>query len=218
MILNMKPLNRIKIEWSPEFAYAIGLLVTDGSLSKDGRHINFSSKDLELIETFKNCLQLKNTIGRKGSGSVKDKRYYQIQFGDVNFYRFLLEIGLSPAKSKIIAAIEVPDEYFFDFLRGHFDGDGSCYSYFDPRWKNSYMFYLTFGSASKKHIDWLRAKIQLLSGVFGHLVGGKSRVCYEIRYAKRESLELIKKIYYKNGLPALGRKHLKIQQYLRKIH
>ena len=68
----MKRLNLVKIEWSPEFAYAIGLLVTDGSLSKDGRHINFSSKDLDLIETFMACLQLKNKISRKGSGSVKE--------------------------------------------------------------------------------------------------------------------------------------------------
>ena len=45
----MKRLSRIKIEWSPEFAYAIGLIVTDGSLSKDGRHINFSSKDLPCL-------------------------------------------------------------------------------------------------------------------------------------------------------------------------
>lgn len=187
----MKRLNPIKIEWSPEFAYAIGLLVTDGSLSKDGRHINFTSKDGELVETFKDCLGLKNTVGRKGSGSVKEKRYYQVQFGDINFYRFLLGIGLSPTKSKTIGEIDVPDKYFFDFLRGHFDGDGSCYSYFDPRWKNSFMFYVVFASASKRHIDWLREKIQLLAGLKGHLVGGKSKVCYEIRYAKRESLALI---------------------------
>ena len=45
----MKRLNRVKTEWSPEFAYAIGLLVTDGSLSKDGRHINFSSMDLPCL-------------------------------------------------------------------------------------------------------------------------------------------------------------------------
>ena len=190
-MLVMKRLNRVKIEWSPEFAYAIGLLVTDGSLSKDGRHINFSYKDLELIETFMACLQLKNKISRKASGSVKEKKYYQVQFGDVNFYRFLLGIGLTPAKSKTIAVIDVPDEYFFDFLRGHFDGDGSCYSYFDPRWKNSYMFYLTFASASKKHIDWLRLKIIKLAGVYGHLVGGKSKVCYELRFAKGESLQLL---------------------------
>gem|GEM_PF-6676481 len=45
----MKPLGKVKIQWSPEFAYVIGLLTTDGNLSPDGRHINFTSKDRELV-------------------------------------------------------------------------------------------------------------------------------------------------------------------------
>ena len=54
----MKPLNKTKIKWSPDFAYAVGLLTTDGSLSKDGRHISFTSKDLQLAKLFKKCLKL----------------------------------------------------------------------------------------------------------------------------------------------------------------
>lgn len=48
----MKPMNKVKIKWSPEFAYAIGLLVTDGSLSKDGIHIDFTSNDKEQLVNF----------------------------------------------------------------------------------------------------------------------------------------------------------------------
>lgn len=40
----MKPQGK-PITWSPEIAYAVGLLTTDGSLSIDGRHIDFTSKD-----------------------------------------------------------------------------------------------------------------------------------------------------------------------------
>ena len=47
-----KPKGKVKIEWSPDFAYAIGLITTDGNLSPDGRHVNFTSKDLELIKNF----------------------------------------------------------------------------------------------------------------------------------------------------------------------
>ena len=49
--------------WSPELAYAIGLIATDGNLSKDGRHISFRSSDLEQIKNFQRCLQLSNKIG-----------------------------------------------------------------------------------------------------------------------------------------------------------
>jgi len=152
----IKPQNKVLIRWSSEFAYAIGLLVTDGSLSKDGRHIVLVSKDREMIENFMKALDFQNKIGRHSRGSSIDKKYYRVQFGDVNFYNFLLKIGLMPNKTKIIRDVKIPSKYFFDFLRGHFDGDGSFYSYWDPRWRSSFMFYTVFVSASKNHIEWLQ--------------------------------------------------------------
>src|SRR3989344_1512456 len=136
----MKPKNKVKIQWSPEFAYAIGLLTTDGNLSPDGRHIDFTSKDLEQLNNFMKCTSIKVKIGFKISGFTGMKTT-RIQFGDINFYKFLLSIGLTPRKSKTLGAIDIPNKYFFDFLRGHFDGDGSFYSYWDPRWRSSFMFY-----------------------------------------------------------------------------
>jgi len=52
----MHRLSKVKIEWSPKFAYAIGLIATDGNLSQDGRSVNFTSKDEELAMAFKACL------------------------------------------------------------------------------------------------------------------------------------------------------------------
>lgn len=60
-----KPQHKITIKWSPRFAYAIGLITTDGCLYNDGRHINFTSKDRDLAETFMEYLGLKVKIGRK---------------------------------------------------------------------------------------------------------------------------------------------------------
>ena len=37
--------------WTPQLAYAVGLLVTDGNLSPDGRHICMRSSDKNLLET-----------------------------------------------------------------------------------------------------------------------------------------------------------------------
>ena len=142
----LKPQNKVKIEWSPEFAYAIGLLTTDGNLSSDSRHFDLTSKDKEQLENFLRCLGIKNKIGIKTSGL--GKKSFRVQFGDVTFYKFLLNIGLTSNKSKKLGALDIPDKYFFDFLRGHFDGDGTFYSYFDPRWKSSYLFYTVFISAS----------------------------------------------------------------------
>jgi hypothetical protein len=74
------------IKWSPNIAYAIGLITTDGNLSSDGRHITFVSKDIGLIKTFRLCLGLNNRITPKKSG-YSNKIYNKIQFSNVKFYR-----------------------------------------------------------------------------------------------------------------------------------
>ena len=202
-----------KIKWTPDFAYAIGLLTTDGNLSKDGRHIEFTSKDIQLIKIFKECMCLTNVkIGLKTSGFTQ-KRYPHIQFSNVKLCKWLSTIGLTPNKTKTMGSLKIPDRYFFDFLRGHFDGDGSCYSYLDKRWKNSFMFYITFLSASATHIEWIRESIKNFLGIKGYL--GKSGRVWHLRYAKNESKILIKKIYYKKTLPCLGRKREKIKSILK---
>jgi hypothetical protein len=208
----MKPLNKVTIRWSPKFAYAIGLLVTDGCLSKDGRHIILVSKDREMIENFKKCLSLENNIGIHLSGIGRQS--FRVQFGDVNFYSFLLTIGLEPRKSKILNGIAVPDKYFFDFLRGHHDGDGTFYSYWDPRWHSSYIFYTVFMSASEKHILWIREGIFQRLGIKGHIDKHGKTPMYELRYAKRESLQLLPKLYYNREVICLSRKRQKIEEAL----
>ena len=213
----MKPLGKTKISWSNSFAYAMGLMTTDGNLSPDGRHMNFTSKDLELVELFKECLDLSNKIGKKARGYEKEKKYYVVQFGDVLFYEFLMSIGLTPRKSLTLSSLSIPQEYFFDYLRGHFDGDGSFYSYFDPRWKSSFMFYTVFMSASLDHVDWLQKYIQKLLKIKGHITKSVGNSVYQLKYAKKESLQLLPKMYYDRQVPHLSRKRKKIEHVLGKI-
>ncbi len=208
-----KPKNKIRIEWSSNFAYAIGLLTTDGCLSSDKRHFDFTSKDLEQILNFMKCLGIENKIGFKISGSSK-KKQARIQFGDINFYNFLLKIGLMPRKSKVLYKIKIPDRFFFDFLRGHLDGDGTFYSYWDKRWKSSFMFYLVFASASEKHIYWIREKLSKLLNIRGHITKSSKHSTYQLKYAKEESIKLFKKIYYSKVDIFLKRKYLKINRAL----
>jgi len=159
-----------EFKWSNNLAYAVGLLATDGCLSKDGRHIDLTSKDIEQLENFMLCVGKKRKIGLKTSG--------------------------------------FSDKYFFDFLRGSHDGDGCFYSYWDPRWKSSFMYYLQFSSASKKHILWLQEKIKLLLGVQGRI--NFCSGAYRLVFAKKASNEIIKKMYKKKNCICLSRKKNKI--------
>jgi len=208
----MRPINKIKPRWSKSTAYLVGLITTDGSLSKDGRHIAIISKDKNLLEKIKERFNLNITISPKLNAYTKRKDCYIIQFGDIIFYQWLLKIGLMPNKTKIISELKIPNKFFFDFLRGHFDGDGSFYSYWDPRWKSSFMFYLTFISASQNHIEWLQRKISELLKINGCIK--KDKNVFSLRFAKRESLKLIRKFYQDENLIYLERKQTKIMKAL----
>jgi hypothetical protein len=211
--LGMRPLGKVKIEWSPEFAYAIGLLVTDGCLYSDGRHIGLVSRDVEQLINFLRCLGLKNKIGSHVSGIGGSA--FKIQFSDISFYNFLLQIGLMPKKSKIIREVKIPREYFFDFLRGCFDGDGSFYSYWDPRWRSSFMFYTSFASASPAHIEWLQEVIRGFLGIKGYIGKNATNSVRQLKYGKAESLILLPKVYYNPAVVCLSRKRTKIEEALK---
>jgi hypothetical protein len=208
-----KPKGKVEIKWSSNFAYAIGLIVTDGNLSRQGNRISFVSKDIEQIENFNECLDIKIKVGIHYSGATSNTAH-RIQFRDVLFYNFLVSIGITPAKSKTIGEIKIPDKYFFDFLRGCFDGDGTFYSYWDPRWRSSHMFYIEFVSASGEHINWLRLKLKNKINVFGHVTNDGKGATHQLKYAKKEAMEIIKEMYYNQKVICLLRKRIKIEKVL----
>lgn len=207
-----KPKGKVTIKWSSNFAYAIGLLVTDGCLLNDGRHIDLTSNDREQLLNFNRALSMQVFIGKKSGSNGQGKR---VQFSDVLFYEFLLKIGLTPRKSKTLGKIYIPKKYFFDFFRGCFDGDGSFYSYWDPRWKSSFMFYTTLASSSPVFLKWIQDEIFAQLGIRGHISENKKRGCGQLRYAKKESLKIIKNMYYSDSAICLSRKKRKIEKALK---
>ena len=209
-----KRLSKVKISWNTDFAYAIGLIVTDGNLSKDGRHMNMTSKDLEMIDNFKKCLGLNNKVGRKSRSDSKDKKYFQVQFGDRNFYDFLLSLGITPTKSKTIGALAIPDLYFADFLRGCIDGDGSIVVTKHPESKHPQLRARVY-SASLDFIKWLKKKIETNTRIKKGYIGHPGSV-YVVSYGKADSIKILKFIYYKGVNFYLKRKYDIAKAFLNK--
>lgn len=207
-----KPRRAADPEWTPELAYAVGLLATDGCLSPDGRHIDFTSQDIALIETLKDCLGIQNRIGWK-RGGFTGRLAPRVQFGDVGLYRWLLTIGLTPHKSLTLGPIRVPDPYFFDALRGEFDGDGSSYAYWDTRWHSSVSLYVQFCSGSERHLLWIKENVRRLIDIDAPLARGRG--VYVLRYAKSTARKLYDAMYYQPGLPHLVRKKEKLERQWR---
>lgn len=207
----MKPKGK-PVKWNSRIAYIVGLITTDGNLSPDGRHLMIVSKDVSLLKTFKRCLGLKNKIGLRRSGYTGKKDCHHVQFGNVILYKWLVNIGLMPNKTKRIGSLKIPNKYYFDFLRGHLDGDGDICRYQDQVYPGSERLYIRFCSASLKHIQWLRKKIKSLLKIKGFVTQGNH--IFYLRFAKRSSLILLPRLYPRENVPCLQRKYKIVKNLL----
>ncbi len=197
--------ERTGFKWDAKMAYGVGLLASDGNLSKDGRHIAFVSKDKSAVENFKFCFNLKNRVSVKASGYNKRGKYFYVQFGNVPFYRWLNGIGISANKSKTIGPLQVPKKYFFHFVRGLFDGDGCITSVRHPESRYP-QIRMKFASASRKFLVWLKNIIEGQLGVKGRI--DMLPRSFELVFYKKDSIWLLKRIYAKPDV-FLKRKLLK---------
>lgn len=196
----MKALSKVRIEWSTRFAYAIGLIATGGNLSKDNHHINFTSKEKRMVILFKKCLGIKN------------KKYFTVQFGDKFFFGFLIALGLTPAKSKTIKDLRIPEKYFMDFLRGCIDGDGNIHVFNHPESRYLQLSVRLF-PASYNFLSWIQEKIRNHVKIYGGKISLGNRV-FILSYAKSDSEKLLRSVYYKEKIPRLYRKYMAARPFL----
>lgn len=204
----------LPLTWSDEMAYVVGLLATDGCLSKSGRHLSFDSSDEQLVITFLKCLgrplRYSRIRTRIGNWSFK------AQFGDVAFYGWLRSIGLHPRKSLTLGRIDVPRRYLAPLVRGLLDGDGTISNFVHfptPSTAPDYLYerlWVYFSSASRPHVEWLRSALRRTFGVSGYIERRppteKRREFFRLKYGKFDSILLLKAIYPSTAVPKLERK------------
>lgn len=196
------------VEWSANFAYAVGLITSDGNLSKDGRHISFTSKDLELALKYREILRPSCHIGRKARGFSKDKKYFRVEFSDIKLYRFFESIGIHPRKSKTIHKVLVPDLFFIDFFRGCIDGDGNISVVKHPESRH-FQLRLRLTSGSLLFLLWIKDEVRrLYRTAGGFIVDYGDKGVYTLVYAKSDAMKLLELMYYNGVEYYLRRKFL----------
>jgi hypothetical protein len=175
--------------WSSEMAYVLGLIATDGCVSKSGT-VSLCINDRDLLEKVKDLMGSAHTIKYYGH----QEGLYSFHFSRQKLYADLNRLGIFPNKSLNIRFPDVPDAFLIDFIRGVFDGDGSVF--FE---KNSPKLPLraSFVSGSKDFIETLEANLQA-SGMSKRTIyqqKTKNAVSYMIRYAHEDSIRLFNLLY-----------------------
>ena len=151
--------------WAPEMAYVLGFFTADGSMIKNkrGTHfIEFDITDKNLLYRIRELLGSNHKITERHRGD-NYKNSYRLQIGSKEIFNNLIELGMTPNKSKTIRLPRIPEKYFSDFVRGYFDGDG-CISYgiYNRKDRKSkfYLFGSRFTSGSRKFLESLLKKFQ----------------------------------------------------------
>ncbi|MHB8155736.1 MAG: LAGLIDADG family homing endonuclease [Candidatus Omnitrophota bacterium] len=190
--------KELKIE-GPNLWYLVGLITSDGCLSKDGRHIDITSSDYGFLSKIKNKFSLTNRIGTKNKEKIN--RAYYIQISNKSFYEFLLSIGLIPNKSLTLDRLDISKEFFNDFLRGLIDGDGSLRS-----WRHATNLHMQWSlsvfSASEAFIKWLQTVIEVYLGCKGKIHSAvrldRTNPIYTLKYGKMAARVIAKNCYYED--------------------
>src|SRR3989344_346883 len=117
-------------KWSPEMAYVLGFFAADGSMvcNKRGAHfIEFTIVDRIVLEQIQKAVGSTHKIQKRGRRSSAHQIQYRIQIGSKEWFEDLSCLGFMQNKSKRLSLPNVTIEYFGDFVRGYFDGDGCVY-------------------------------------------------------------------------------------------
>jgi len=172
------------LQWNKDLAYLVGLIVSDGCLIKNRPSINFCNNEIELINYVKEIV--KNKITHKENKIGKNKNTYQYRFTSRKFYYFLKNIGVYPQKSLTIHELDIPDKYFWHFLRGEIDGDGSFI-------KNNNFYNLEIYSGSKLFLKYINKKINTFLFIDKNI--NKASGCYKLSYNLEDTVKIVPKLY-----------------------
>jgi DNA-binding transcriptional regulator WhiA len=118
-----------------ESAYILGFIFADGSINTSLHHnqlnIELNKKDIEVLEFIRSNIQSSIKIYKYKRKHKKTKKYYfsvKVCFSSKEIVKDLIKLGCCPNKThKEIKVPCIPKEFYKDFIRGVFDGDGSVY-------------------------------------------------------------------------------------------
>jgi len=113
---------------SSDKAYWLGFICADGNINKNNNKVSLISKDLEVIEGFKESIGAEHAISKRENFDKRtNKTYtgYSIQIGNEIFTNHLINLGVTSNKTDVLEFPDIKEKYYSYFIAGLFDGDGS---------------------------------------------------------------------------------------------
>ncbi len=218
-VFKTKNENFFKI-WTPEMAYVLGFFTADGNMIKNKRGAHFISieiTDRDILEEMRKVIGSNHKITERKRNAI-NKVAYRLQIGSKEIFNDLLNLGITPHKSKTIDLPKIPDNFFPHFVRGYFDGDGNVISGYyrkSDREKKSHILATRFTSGSSLILVKLKEGLNRLILTTGSLRGRED--AWTLNYSINDSKKLFSFMYgniennlYLNRKKVIFEKHFKV--------
>lgn len=122
-------------KWSHDMAYILGFTYADGSINTSLHHnqltYQLNTVDLEVLEFIRDKIQPSKRIYKYERIDKRTKKVYQVSHLTISSKKIVKSLsGLGCIPNKTYEEIHIPDiprDFWGDYLRGLFDGDGSIY-------------------------------------------------------------------------------------------
>lgn len=171
-------------------AYVLGWVASDGCIQyipKKKYSLRFELKDYDALEMIRTLMNSTHRIFPR-----KDKKTYCLIIDSKKLIKSLLDLGITPKKTYTLQFPNIPKEYYPDFIRGYFDGDGSVYINKHNHKAPQLVSYIC--SANKQFLEHIGHYLLEEIGIIPKIYEDSPNF-YKLRYGAKESFALYKLMY-----------------------
>lgn len=194
--------------------YFLGFFAADGNNSKKYNEIRIKLQtgDLELLEKFKLLLESDRPIYnvyQKASKNKKEEFSVNFRLNSKYFCQRLEDLGLPERKTYILCLPDyIPDEYFRDYIRGLFDGDGNISVSYKGKARG-----MSSIAGNPKLLLQIKEKLEKILPI-NIIYSQKNENCGYIKINRQEDLKIFLDWMYKDSCLYMERKHQKYLEFL----
>ncbi len=211
-------------KWSPKMAYVLGFLYADGdvtntALSSRTQYVKFTNTERDIIEKIRRVLGSEHTIQIRPpqvisyrNGKFLNREVFALRIGSREMFNDLLNLGVTPNKSKTITFPLVPKEHLSHFVRGYLDGDGCIYTKYEEG-KTRGRIRVIFTSGSKRYLEELKNTLSKAFDIKGGSIYTGNHA-FNLVYSTQSGIKILERIYKKKGNLFLERKYNKFHKYI----
>lgn len=194
-------------------AYTLGLIMSDGNVSKEGNTISITltQDDSYVLEDINERL-----LNNKGNICISHKRDKKprkvLQFNGKKIKERLADFYIIPDKSHNLIELpsNIPKEFYHHFIRGLYDGDGVC-AYYTSHGQQKVR--IGFCAANKNFVEnyqkyFIENFDMKKTKIFN--TGG----CWQCSWGSVKDLQTFFDYIYKDATIFLGRKYKKLNDFL----